>query len=316
VGAKHVVESLLRFSRQEKPHKRSIQINSCISDVLNILRYRLTAGFITAETELADDLPDTFADGSQLEQVFMNILNNACDALEGSGGRIRIQSSHEKGFISVSIENDGPEIPEEIRSRIFDPFYTSKEVGRGTGLGLSLCHGIVQEHGGEIAFTSRPGKTVFTVRLPIVRTEDREGSALAGGGGLWVSPPSPRKRILVIDDEPDQLEVIQRILAGAYDVTACSSGVDAVRRLERGRFDLILSDVRMPDIDGVALYEWLKNHQPEMTRKILFSTGDVLGGKFAKVLKDSDPEYLLKPYNIEELLAKIRGMLAEDPGKS
>jgi two-component system NtrC family sensor kinase len=307
-GAKHIVASLLRFSRQEKPQKSSIDLNQAIRDVINILKYRISSGTLDVRLELSEALPITWADERQMEQVFMNIINNACDALEETGGVITIRSYPSGNDIFVEIMNDGPEIPKEDIPRIFDPFYTSKEVGKGTGLGLSLCYGIVHEHGGDIWVVSENGKTVFTIKVPVSKEFspaglDAMGSVIRRGGG------GGKKRILVIDDEEDQLEVIQQILKKDFDIVACNSGDHALERLERESFDMVISDVKMPGVDGVALYHWIKDHRPAMVTRILFSTGDVLGPKFEKIIEEVDHRYILKPYDIDELIDKVQEVL-------
>ena len=308
VGAKHIVESLLRFSRQEKPQRQSVDLNQGLRDVLNILHYRLSSGMIEVNLDLSENLPITWLDARQMEQVFMNILNNACDALEEAGGVVTVRSYSREGSLYVEIMNNGPEIPKEDLTRIFDPFYTSKEVGKGTGLGLSLCYGIIHEHGGDIAVASEPGRTVFTIKVPVVSEAEHEVFAgMARGGTGRIAPQ--RKRILVLDDEEDQLEVIQQILQTDFDVVTCGSGTRAMERLDQEPFDLVISDVKMPGMDGVAIFHWIKERHPGMTKKILFSTGDVLGSKFEKVIQEVDNRYILKPYNIEELNSKVREIL-------
>ena len=308
VGAKHIVESLLRFSRQEKPQKQSVDLNQGITDVLNIVRYRFTTGAIEVNLELDEGLPMTCVDERQMEQVFMNVINNACDALDHAGGRITIRSSFTADHISVEIMNNGPEIPPEDLHRIFDPFYTSKEVGKGTGLGLSLCYGIVHEHGGEISASSALGETVFTIKIPIVGEWEQVGLPASDPTGA-PGKRLPKKKILIVDDEEDQLEVMKQILEKDFDVVVCGSGRRAIERLELEHYDLIISDLKMPEIDGVAIFQWVKEHHPEMARKILFSTGDVLGPKFEKVVQEVEHRYILKPYNIEELQNKVRKIL-------
>jgi len=318
LGAKHIVESLLRFSRQEKPYKSHVNLNQVLNSVVNILHYRMSSGAISLKLDLDESLPMTYADERQIEQVFVNIINNACDAIEekgGEGGEIEIRSYHIEGDIFFDIANNGPEIPKDRIGKIFDPFYTSKEVGKGTGLGLSLCYGIIHEHGGDIAVTSGPKKTRFTIRLPVITTGDSIPQYMPDAkGSAWSEGRKDieTKRILIVDDEEDQLDVIRHILGDRYSVVGVNSGKEAISRLEKEDYDLIVCDVKMPGIDGAGVYDWVIEHRPYMSRRILFSTGDMLGPKAEKILGKIGDNYIIKPYNVDEFLKKVGDILGQD----
>lgn len=315
-GAKHIVESLLRFSRQEKPHKSYINLNKVLNSVLNIIKYRIASGAITLKVNLDETLPMTFADERQIEQVFVNIINNACDALEergGEGGEITVKSYSTGGEILFEITNNGPEISGERLSKIFDPFYTSKEVGKGTGLGLSLCYGIIHEHGGDITVSSEQGSTTFTIRIPVITSEaympDIISKSHEGGTGKDIKD---KKRVLIVDDEEDQLDVMRLILKDRYNVEGVNSGKGAIEKLAKEAFDLIVCDVKMPGMDGVGVYEWIREHRPFMEKRILFSTGDILGPKAERIISRIGDNYIIKPYNAEEFIRKVEGILSDE----
>ncbi len=316
IGAKRIVESLLRFSRQDKPHKSSVNINLILQNVISLLHYRLSSSAITLNTDLDDAMPVIFADERQIEQVFVNIINNACDALEETGeagGILNIKSYHKNNEISIDIINNGPEIPREIISKIFDPFFTSKEVGKGTGLGLSLCYGIIREHGGEITVSSETGRTHFTIRLPISSIEDASYYSLQDTVEEIAAIHDVKKRkILIVDDEDDQLDVMKHILGDKYNVTGAASGNEAINKLNDEVYDMIICDIKMPGIDGAGVYEWVCKNKPHMEKKMLFSTGDVLGGKADKLINMIGDNYIIKPYNMEELLRKVDGVINSD----
>lgn len=316
IGAKHIVESLLRFSRQEKLHKSYVNLNHVLTGVVNILHYRMSSGAISLKLDLDKSLPMTYADERQIEQVFVNIINNACDAIEEKGeegGEIEIRSYFTEGDIFFDIANKGPEIPKERLEKIFDPFYTSKEVGKGTGLGLSLCYGIIHEHGGDITVMSEPGRTLFTIRIPMITTEESVSQSLPNSREMGrVEEGKNTKRILVVDDEEDQLDVMRHILGDKYSVVGVNSGKDAIDRLEKEKYDLVVCDVKMPGIDGSGVYDWIREHRPFMERRILFSTGDMLGPKAEKIIGKIGDNYIIKPYNVEEFLRKIEEILGQD----
>ncbi len=312
-GAKHIVESLLRFSRQEKPHKSYVNLNTILSSVVSILNYRISTGAITLKLNLDKSLPMTFADERQIEQVFVNIINNACDALEeggGEGSEIDIRSYFTESDIFFNIVNNGPEIAKERLSKIFDPFYTSKDVGKGTGLGLSLCYGIIHGHGGDITVTSGPGRTMFSIRIPVIETVGSDYHPPPDLSEMTqVKDREERKRILVVDDEEDQVDVIRHILRDKYTVTGVNSGKEAIERLGKEMYDLVICDLKMPGIDGAGVYEWIREHKPFMEGRVLFSTGDVFGPKAEKIISRIGENYIIKPYNVEELLKKVEDIL-------
>jgi len=321
MGAKHIVESLLRFSRQEKPHKSLVNLNEVLNSVVHILSYRMTSSSISLKVELDKALPMTFADEKQIEQVFLNIINNACDAFEekgGEGNEIMIRSHFTDLDIFFEIRNNGPEIPKDKLGKIFDPFYTSKEVGKGTGLGLSLCYGIVQEHGGDISVSSEEGRTTFSIRIPVTATKEytsqtpsvpKETDKAGGGKG---GAKKDKKRVLIVDDEEDQVEVMQYILRERYTTVGVNSGKEAIERLKSEVYDLIVCDVKMPGIDGAGVYDWVRENKPSMASRMLFSTGDTLGPRAEKIISRIGDHYIIKPYNADEFLRKVENILTQD----
>jgi two-component system NtrC family sensor kinase len=170
-----IIQNLMRFARRNNPGKDSVDVNEVIMEALELQHYELVKNNITLTTNLAIDLPRLMADFNQLQQVFLSIMTNAQQALMDSKGKrkITLSTSAEKGFIRISIADNGPGIAPENMTRIFDPFFTTKEVGSGSGLGLSVCHGIVSEHEGKIFVESTPGKgAAFIVELPSVGSNE------------------------------------------------------------------------------------------------------------------------------------------------
>ena len=316
IGAKRIVESLLRFSRQDKPHKSPVNINVILQNVISLLHYRLSSNAVTLKPDIDETIPMIFADERQIEQVFVNIINNACDALEekgGTGGILEIKTRADKDETCIDIINNGPEIPKESIGKIFDPFYTSKEVGKGTGLGLSLCYGIIREHGGDITVSSEAGGTHFTIRMPIPCHVDASYLSLQNHmEEVTGNSEMKLKKILIVDDEDDQLDVMKHILRGTYIVTGVNSGTEAINKLNNEDYDMIICDVKMPGIDGAGVFEWVSRNKPYMEKKMLFSTGDVLGGKAESLIRKIGGNYIIKPYNMEELLRKVEGIISAD----
>lgn len=315
-GARRIVESLLRFSRQDKPRKSPVNLNIIVQNVLTLLNYRISSAAVSVRHGLDDSLPMIYADERQIEQVFVNIINNACDALEekgGTGGILEVKSYLINNEIGIDIINNGPEIPGDVIGKIFDPFYTSKEVGKGTGLGLSLCYGIIREHGGDITVSSEAGRTRFALRLPITPSDDTANNVIEDSANDIACPANIRlKKVLVVDDEDDQLDVMRHILGDRYKVIGVNSGNEAIERLSTEDYDIVICDFKMPGTDGAGVYEWVSRNKPYMEKKMLFSTGDVLGGKVDALIKKIGGNYIIKPYNIEELLEKVEGIMNND----
>ena len=168
-----IVQSLLSFARRHQPERKLSSVNELVEGAVEFLQYQLRTSNIEVTTRLDSQLPKTMLDPHQVQQVFLNIINNARQAIEAHQpkGRISITSEHCGQNIRVTFQDNGPGIPEGHLSKVFDPFFTTKEVGKGTGLGLSLCYGIIREHGGTITVRSRPGEgAAFVVELPISTT--------------------------------------------------------------------------------------------------------------------------------------------------
>ena len=166
--ARAVTHRLLGFARRMEPHQDSVDINEALNETCSFLEKEAVFRHVELGRELAQGLPRIKSDRAQLQQVFLNLLNNAMDAV-GEGGHVRLASRLDGGFLEVSVSDDGPGIAPEVRERIFDPFFTTKGPGQGTGLGLSISHSIMQRLGGSLTFESEPGRgATFLVRIPKV----------------------------------------------------------------------------------------------------------------------------------------------------
>jgi CheY-like chemotaxis protein len=213
--------------------------------------------------------------------------------------------------VVLEVEDDGPGIPEAIRDQIFDPFFTTKEAGMGTGLGLSVSSGLVQEHGGRIELLPPGplGGARFAVVLP------RAPFPVFATPAPAESPALARvlagRRVLVAEDEPAVLDMLARFLAdeGAA-VTGVRDGQEAWEKLDQGDFDLILADLRMPRLDGRGLYDRIARQRPELLPRIVFATGDVLRQETLRFLEGVPNLILLKPLD----LGNVRRALADALG--
>jgi CheY-like chemotaxis protein len=271
---------------------------------------RLTANEVRHRAQLVCELaatPRVIADDGRLTQVFINLIVNAAHAIpEGrsDANRIVVRTYGDaQGHAVVEVEDTGGGMPAEVQARAFDPFFTTKEVGEGTGLGLSICHGIITGLGGQISVESAVGKgTIVRVVLP--------GDA-AAPLVIAVVPAEPvapavvgpaRRRVLLVDDEPQVAQTIERLLRRDYDVTVALCGRDAMEHIRGGaRFDAIVSDVMMPNMTGIELVEELRRVAPEQVGRLIFLSGGVFTAQTRERLDQIGAPYLEKPVTASEL---------------
>ena len=302
---KKIIDNLLTFVRWKMPEKGYEDVNKIIRECAELRGYQLKLDNISMELELDPALPCTMLDEGQIHQVFVNLINNASDAIKskGGGGRIRIASGHRDGRIVVTFADSGAGMSEEVANRIFDPFFTTKSVGKGTGLGLSISYGIINEHGGSISVSSSPGVgTTFVVELPVLD----KAAATAGGAqsavSMKIAGMGNGKRALVLDDEQIVLDLLHDALGGAgFFVDRTSCGREALSMLESGDYDLIISDMKMPGVDGKDFYRGVKAVRPELLQKIIFISGDSLNKETQAFLRKLGNFSLKKPFTVEQL---------------
>lgn len=325
--AARIVRNLLDFAREQPPAKRWIHLNDLLDRTLALRAYEMQVSNITVVKDYSPDLPHTMADPQQVQQVFLNIILNAEQALEGQGGgrlvvrtRFREATASEpdrgaKGTFLVEFEDDGPGIPLTVLPRIFDPFFTTKEVGKGTGLGLSIAYGYVAEHGGQIWAENNPPPRkgcTFYVELPAVPKEPGQEEIPEV---IHQKPFPEPARILIVEDEPTVAELYARVLADlGHRVEVATEGQQALQRLRTESFDLVVSDVKMPGMDGVEFYEALKATHPDLAERVLFITGDTVSGKTRRFLEESHKPHLPKPVDLDRLEDWVNRLLSQARG--
>lgn len=273
-----IVKTFLAMARESRPQHRLLDVDAVVRSCLDVLEYSLQTSAIEVEIERDEALPKVVGDTDHLHQVFLNLIVNAQQAMADTGGerRLRIALRHvpEEHIVEVRMGDTGPGVPEEIRGRIFEPFFTTKRIGVGTGVGLPVSLGIVQEHGGALYLDTGDGWTggaTFVVRLPVAPDAFEPPATVAPDSRVGA------KRVLVVDDERDVRETLCDMLAlASHSVCACSSGAEALEALQRESFDAILSDVRMPGMDGVELYREIAARSPATAERVAFMTGDGL----------------------------------------
>lgn len=311
--AARIVRNLLTFARKRQSTRSMVDLNQVIRETLSLRAYEQRIMNISVVDALATGLPQVFVDAHQIQQVLLNLIINAEQAMLAANGRgnLLVRSSHdiEREAIVLEIHDDGPGIPEELQPKIFDPFFTTKEVGKGTGLGLTVAYAIVQDHSGRIRLASRAGAGAsFYVELPVIGAPLQNPAALAPQVNYEALAGST---VLVVEDEPALAAAVSEALSDAgFVVDRAWDGQEALRRVSVKRFDLIVCDLKMPKVDGMKFYQKLAVLYPELARRVIFVTGDVAGTEAETFLQDSGCRWLAKPFRLGDLLKTAREVLA------
>ncbi len=255
----------------------------------------------------------TNADADQIEQVLANLMANAIQALDNHLGKRVIEVTTEKrgDKIRIVVADSGPGIPLQILDRIFDPFFTTKGPGKGTGLGLSICYSIMEEHKGKIWVESEAGKGArFIAELPVVICRDSADESESPGSERELDPAAPQRRLLIVDDEPGIVEVLQEVLGNSgYRVETANNGAKALNRIASQEYDLIISDLCMPEMSGEKLHAAIRENYPHMLDRIIFLTGDTVSPGSRSFLEKTGAQWLSKPFNITEIERVVRSCL-------
>ncbi len=305
--AARMVKNLLALSRRRPPERQYVSLNQIVSEGIELLLYALRADNVQVTLNLAQDLPIVWGDPHQLHQVVINLVSNAQQAMRQTPPprhlTLTTQFDRVEGRVILRVADSGPGIPPEIQAQIFEPFFTTKPPGEGTGLGLSLCQSIIQGFGGTISVQSPPGEgAIFSVEVPVnVEASDRQK--------VLVNEQAPRQQraILVVDDEPGILKTLKMILsADGHQVETATDGVVALQKLQVRAYDVILSDVRMPQLDGPGLYREIEHLYPGIEQRIIFLTGDLLNLQTKAFLEETEAPYLSKPIVVEEVRKAVQ----------
>ncbi len=306
-----LVKNFLALARKSPPQRQPVELNRVVQETLELLAYPLRVDSVEVVQTLADDVPVIWADPHQLHQVVINLATNAHQAMRETPAPRRLTLATRfdavQGRVVLEVADTGPGIPSEIRPRIFEPFFTTKPPGQGTGLGLSLCQGIVEGHGGSIRVESRPGPgALFVVELSPGAPPSVESEAAA-----VEAPPRIRgKAILVVDDEPDIAALLAEMLAAdGHEVETAANGALALDKLGRRGYDLIVSDIKMPELDGLGLYREVERRHPGHCRRFVFITGDTLSLETREFLEHAGPPSLAKPFTAKELQEAVQRLL-------
>jgi len=299
--ARRVVTNLLDVARARPPECVAVSLDEMVTSILTLFAYPFRVDDIEVEWRPAANLPPVEGDRARLQQVMVNLVSNAHHALRkcDKPRRLTVRADEAAGRVRLQVSDNGGGIPESHLERIFTPFFTTKAVGAGTGLGLAICARIAEEHGGTIHVRSQVGEgATFLLDLPAGRLA---ATRRAPDGAPPVAATALR-RLLVVDDEDAFRQLLQEALSehGAEVVTA-ADGAAALKELSAGSFDAVVSDLRMPGMNGMELHAQVKRRWPAMARRFVFITGDVMDADVRAFLESCGAPHLPKPFGLQEL---------------
>jgi len=310
--AARIVRNLLTFARKRHTTRAMVDLNHVVRETLALRSYEQRVSNVVIIEALAAGLPQVFADPHQVQQVLLNLVINAEQAMLGANGRgtliVRTWHEPDRDAVVLEVHDDGPGVPTDVQAKIFDPFFTTKEVGKGTGLGLTVAYAIVQEHGGRLRVESQPGGGAsFLMELPVGGAAVRTPAQAAGG----VAPEIPRgSAALIVEDEAALRAAVGDALSDAgFSVDRAADGQEALTKVRERDYDLIVCDLKMPRLDGPAFFAALSEEKPALARRVVFVTGDVAGTDAERFLESSGCRWLAKPFRLRDLLRLARETL-------
>jgi len=294
-----IVSDLKNFSKQSNvAEKTALQVNTAVKNALRLAQTTLRKSGVQIELELGEDLPLMHGNLQSIEQIILNIIINAIQAIDHDNGLIRIRSGFQKrdGRILIAISDNGRGISAAVADKLFLPFVTDKQEEGGTGLGLSVTYGLVQTHGGDISFETRQGKgTTFTISMPTLLK-------------------SEVAKILIVDDDQTIREMLIEALTldqqKSYLIEEASNGIEASIKLGTYRPDLLILDLFMPEMDGLEVCRIIRN-EPELSdMKVIISTGYPDHVKLNEMARLGFTNVIYKPFNLPEFVTKVESILA------
>jgi two-component system NtrC family sensor kinase len=307
-----IVRSFLAMARQRQSEMRPTTVQALAEAALELLAYSMRTSGVSVEQSIATDLPPLTCDPDQIIQVLTNLLTNARQALEEQSQprRVRLTARTDGEWADIEVADNGPGIADVNRSRVFDAFFTTKPVGAGTGVGLAVSRGIVEGHGGSLSLAeSKNGEGArFLIRLPLRRASVTPPAVQDQADAPRDSRPVVRTA-LILDDEPDIGELLAAMLQKlGYRFELKVTGEAAQAALEARDYDVVLCDLRLPGLDGPALYDWMTEHRPHLCARTAFITADTLSPSSQRFLARASRPVLEKPFHpaeLRQLLAQL-----------
>jgi nitrogen-specific signal transduction histidine kinase/CheY-like chemotaxis protein len=330
---RRIVQNLLDFARQRPPERHPTALRSLVKSVLDLQAYSINAGRIEIELDVEPEVPPVPLDRAQMQQVLLNVTHNAIQAIHTVSDRgrlsIRVGTARSSGgarVARISITDDGPGVPAEHQDRLFVPFFTTKEPGEGTGLGLPVSFGIVAAHGGHMRYEPAPGRgATFIIELPLAA----DGPAETAGALASATPPGDfatgeplidhsgrRPRVLVLDDEPSIRRFLAKALQNAgFEAVLASDGREALNVLREGSIDAMMCDHRMAGMSGTQVFEAAVAIRPELAGRFVFMSGDVLNPTLRDFAEVHSIGLLAKPFDLDSVGRTVRELVSRERGE-
>ena len=307
--AAHIIRDLLLFARRRDTERKQVDVAEVLEATLTLQASEFELHGVAVVRRIEPGLGPIWADPYQLQQVFLNLFANAVHAMYTAHGRgtLTVRLRRQRNELSLEIDDDGPGISVEHFGRIFDPFFTTKAVGEGTGLGLSLSLGIVEAHGGRMrAENLIGGGARITVRLPV-----DESSHVAESSPVTKGHGDARGRVLVVDDNASVRNAIGDVLATVgHEVSVAARSREAIETLSWQAFDVVVLDLRLPDLDGCRLWDWILRDRPVLAPRVLFMTGDILSAEIERFISTAGRPVLTKPVTVAQVRTAVQEVLA------
>ncbi|HEX5068914.1 MAG TPA: ATP-binding protein [Vicinamibacterales bacterium] len=310
--AARIVRNLQTFARKRHTTRTTVELNQVVRETLALRAYEQRSANVVIVQALAAGLPPIFADPHQIQQILLNLIINAEQSMLSAHGRgtLVLRSWHEpeRDAVILEVKDDGSGMTEDVQAKVFDPFFTTKAVGKGTGLGLTVAYAIAQEHGGRLSVKSGTGRGAsFFLELPVSGATVRAPESVPTGP----LPPVPSgARALVIEDEHALGDAVAASLTDeGFTVDRAENGEEGLARLAERRYDVIVCDLKMPKVDGPALFADVSERIPDVRKRLIFVTGDVAGTEAERFLEDSGCRWIPKPFRLRDLVRVARETL-------
>jgi PAS domain S-box-containing protein len=320
--AAKLVNKFLTFTREETQQREPVNLNELIRHLIDLRQFEFRHAEVELELDLQPDLPATQANADQMQQILVNLVTNALQAMQPlpPPHRLTLRTTRNNKLILVAVEDNGPGIPDQLGNKIFEPFFTTKGAGTGTGLGLSISHRLMAEHDGRLYYEKSPANGArFVLELPWV--EVLPGKTTAPSKDEASSEPNREDilpaNILVVDDETGIAELLgESLVLLGYSSTLCSFAPKALELIENHDYDLVISDLRMPVMDGRQLYQLAIQKKPALKNRFVFLTGDIVNEDAQSFLQATGNIYMGKPFHLSKVEQVIAQVLQEQAAKS
>jgi len=306
--AAKIVRNLLAFVRRSATERVIVDVNDIVRSAVALRQYEFLNANIELQEHYGDNVPLVNVNREEIQQVILNLLLNAEHAMRSNRGcgRLQLGTGVSGSDVIVDVQDDGPGIPPAIAGQIFEPFFSTKGVGQGTGLGLSIALGIAEAHGGKLSLAPSSIGACFRLTLPAAKIQEAQAPRPTAGANAWIEATG--RRALVADDESAVRELLQRLLTKrGFAVDVAEDGYAAAEILRQHRFDIVFCDGQMPRVGGIALYEMLRRQQPNVLKRFVFITGDILNDQLQSFAESAEIPILSKPFGT----AKLDGVLLQ-----